>query len=112
MISSLINFIFVSVKLDVSTKKETLEPSWEGRKAVLSCNEDPKIDRTKIKSYKWHKNDEIISNSTLTMVEGNELIFTELNHLIHNGDYKCEIELINYQIIKSNNKYSLNINCN
>ena len=46
------------------------------------------------------------------MVEGNELIFSKLNHSIHNGDYKCGIELINDQIIKSNDNYSLNIYCN
>ncbi len=112
-ISFFINFIFASVKLDLSIKLEnTSEPPWEEGKAVLSCNDDLKIDSKNINSYKWYKNDEIISNLTSTMVEGNKLIFNNSNHLIHNGDYECGIELINYQIIKSNNNYSLNIHCN
>ena len=76
----------------------------EGSEATLYC-EYTNITSGNIKAIKWFKdNDSEIFNSTnenIAIFE-NELKFSYLNDLIHNGDYKCQIELTNGQNLMSN----------
>ena len=76
----------------------------EGSEATLYC-EYTNITSGNIKAIKWFKdNDSEILNSTFEniAVYENELKFYFLKNLIHNGDYICQIELINGQNIMSN----------
>ena len=64
-----------------------------------------------MKSLKWYKNDLEILNLANVTIEGNKLKFSDLNHSIHNGLYKCQIELRNGQLINSSNDYNMKIHC-
>ena len=55
-----------------------------------------------MKSLKWYKNDLEILDLLNVTIGGNELKFPNLNRSIHNGLYKCQIELTNGQILSSN----------
>ena len=63
-----------------------------------------------MKSLKWYKNDLEILNLANVAIEGNKLNFSYLNHSIHNGLYKCQIELTNRQILSSDG-FNMTIHC-
>jgi hypothetical protein len=80
------------------------EKPTEEDETIIYCDYT-KINTANIKSVKWYKNDieEILNNSNTQIVNDTELKFTYLNHSIHNGLYKCKIELITDQIFQSDN---------
>jgi hypothetical protein len=84
----------------------------EEKETILFCDYT-QIDEKYIKSIKWYQNNaEIFSsnNQNISIVNSNQLSFSYLNHSIHNGLYKCQIELTNDQIISSNN-FNMTIFC-
>ena len=101
-------FISFLVPFNISSRISDEEPTEE-KEASLFC------DYTQInkkKFLKWYKHGLEISNSSienLTIV-GNQLKFSYLNHSIHNGIYKCQINLTNDQIFISNN-FNLTVFC-
>ena len=85
------------------SRLSTNEPTEEKEARLICSNSEgnPNI----VKSIKWFKDEnmEIVnSNDVSVTVFENELIFSYLNHSLHNGLYKCQIELINGQILTSN----------
>ena len=63
-----------------------------------------------MKSLKWYKNVSEILNLANVTIEGNKLKFSDLNHSIHNGLYKCQIELTIGQNISSDG-FNMTIYC-
>lgn len=84
----------------------------EGNRTTLTCNHT-QIDSKYVKSIiQWFKNGQnysIFENQNVTKT-GNQLQFTYLNHLIHNGVYECQIELITGQVVSSNT-INMKVNC-
>ena len=94
----------IKVHFDINIKTES--DSIEGNKKTFTC-EYSETDSSLLKSIKWFKNESIeFTGSTDAIIVSNQLIFSSLNPLLHNGIYKCQIELITGQIIASN---SINI---
>ena len=80
------------------------EKPTEANEIILLCNYT-NIDNGLL-SKKWFKNDyyEIVDGEDENIkTNENQLQFTYLNHSIHNGRYKCQIELINGQVFESDN---------
>ena len=98
------------VPFTISSRSSDEEPTEE-KEVILFCDYS-QIDEKNIKSLKWYKHDLEISNSTIEniTIDGNQLKFSYLNHSIHNGLYKCQIELTNDQILSSN-IFNLTIYC-
>ncbi len=82
------------------------EDLTEENETVIFCNyTTDSIITLQKKSIKWYKNNDTeILNSTdpSISIEDNQLKFFNLSRSIHNGLYKCQIELKNGQIFESN----------
>lgn len=63
---------------------------------------------------KWFKDDkEVLMNELNVQLDNDRktLIFNQLNHLIHNGNYDCRLVLNNGQIINSLNSINVTVRC-
>jgi hypothetical protein len=74
------------------------------------------LNETKIREFIWVKDGRRLDDpqeldAELTL-RGRFLYFRNLSHLIHNGIYRCEIELVTGQLIKSLNSVNVQILCN
>ena len=87
------------------------EKPTEKNETTLFCNYT-NIDNCLL-SIKWFKNNfsEIIDGEVENVkINENQLKFTYLNRSIHNGRYKCQIELINGEVFESDN-INIIVNC-
>ena len=95
-------FILILVPFSINSRMPNEKPTEEYETNIY-CDYT-KINSANLKSVKWYKNDiEIINNSNSQIINDTELKFTYLNHSIHNGVYKCKIELITGQLFQSEN---------
>jgi hypothetical protein len=72
------------------------------------------INNSKINEFIWHKDGKPINITELNVeltLRGRFLYFKNLSHIIHNGVYRCDIELVTGQVVKSSNSVNLLVSC-
>ena len=72
------------------------------------------INNSKINEFIWHKDGQPINitelNAELTL-RGRFLYFRNLSHFVHNGEYRCDIELVTGQVVRSMNLVNVLVSC-